>query len=157
MSSKRTYAIQGINAARIIFSLNGGHARLSVDFTDGSTFNKVPATFTTIDPACQAAIESDPRFGKSIKLISVYNLEADGSQQPNSEPQATKQEAEDTPGENGINGDAVVVEDVTDINGVVQYLREKCKVPHQALHTPEGIRKKVAENNLYFPNVVFPE
>lgn len=153
MISKRTYAIYGVNSARIVFSLNGGHAKLSVEFTDGSTFNRVPATFVTTDPACQAAIEGDPRFGKGIKLISVFNIEADGNQQANSPIQAVPEDHEQ---EDKAVGEPTVVEDVTDVNGVVQYLKEKCGVAHQALHTLPGIKKKIAEFNLSFPNVTFP-
>ena len=52
--------------------------------------------------------------------------------------------------------DVVVVEEVTDVNGVIEWLKD-AGVAHQALRSVKGIRKAMEDKNVQFPNVQFPE
>lgn len=147
MTTRKTYSIPGLNAVKLIFYLNGSNAKFHVEFAGGSTYNGMPATFTTTDPACQAAIERDSRFGKSIFLSSVYNFNDDNEQLPDSK---SPQENEPEP---VLVGEKTVVDGVTDINGVVDYLKSQCSVPGSQIRSLKAIKQKVKENNLSFPNV----
>ena len=144
MTTRKTYSIPGLNAAMLIFYLNGSNARFRVEFAGGSTYNGVPATFTTTDPACQAAIENDERFRKSIFLTAVYNFDSDNERLPDSNPPATA---------DGPVVEPTVVEDVNDINGVVDYLKTNHSVSGNQLRSLTAIKRKVKECNLSFPNV----
>lgn len=143
MTAQKTYAIPGLNSVKLIFYLNGSNAKFHVEFDGGSTYNGIPATFTTTDPACQAAIEGDPQFGKRIQLQSVYNFNENNERLP------------DTilPEDEEAEGSKTVVDSISDINGVVDYLKENYGVSGNQLRSIASIKRKVNEYNLYFPNV----
>ena len=139
-----------MNSAKLIFYLNGSNARFRVEFKGGSTFNNVPASFTTTDPACQAAIEDDPSFLKRIFISSVYNFDEEGEQLPNSI----------IPPEDEDDGEDVVktsIESVTDINSLRKYLKDTYGISGNSLRSVDAIKKQVAQHNLVFPNFSFPE
>ena len=148
--TRKTYIIPGLNSAKLIFYLNGSNARFRVEFKGGSTFNNVPASFTTSDPACQAAIEEDPNFMKRIFISSVYNFDAEGEQLPDSPlPPVEENEEEDA--------EETSVESVTDINSLRKYLKDTYGISGNALRSIDAIKKQVAQRNLVFPNFSFPE
>ena len=146
MTTRKTYAIPGLNAVKLIFYLNGSNAKFHVEFAGGSTYNGTPASFSTTDPACQAAIEHDERFGKAIFLSSVYNFNDDNEQLPDTKPVRIEPETVNV-------GDKTVVDGVTDINGVVEYLKTNCSVPASQIRSLKSIKQKVKEKNLFFPAV----
>lgn len=145
MIAQKTYIIPGLNAAKLIFYLNGSNAKFHVEFSGGSTFNNVPCSFTTTDPACQAAIESDPSFGKRIFISSVYYYDEEGERQPDSPRPETETETE-------TGTEPTSVESVTDINSLRKYLKDNFGISGNALKSKEAIKKAVVEHNLTFPN-----
>lgn len=151
MRTRKTYIIPGLNAAKLIFCLNGSNARFRVEFTGGSTFNNVPASFTTADPACQAAIEGDDNFGKRIFISSVYNFDENGEQLPDS-IQPDEEEGEQQDDETTTS-----VKSVTDINSLRKYLKDTFGISGNALRSKEAIKKQVVERNLTFPNFKFKD
>ena len=145
MATRKTYSIPGLNAVKLIFYLNGSNAKFHVEFNGGSTYNGIPASFSTTDPACQAAIERDERFRRTIFLTSVYNFNEENEQLPDS-PKPTVDAG-------GEPVERTVVEEVTDINGVVEYLKANCGCTGNQLRSLTAIKRKVNENALSFPNV----
>ena len=53
-------------------------------------------------------------------------------------------------------GEEIVVEEVNDVNGVIEWLKE-AGVAHQSLRSVKNIKKMMEEKNVSFPNVIFPE
>lgn len=143
MIAQKTYVIPGLNSAKLIFYLNGSNAKFHVEFSGGSTFNNVPASFTTTDPACQAAIESDPGFGKRILISAVYYYDEEGERQPDSPRPEPEPEPETEP---------TSVDSVTDINSARKYLKDTYGVSGKALMSKEAIKKVMLEYNVTFPN-----
>ncbi len=130
-----------------------GNVNFKVEFNGGSSrADDRPASFSTADPAVQGAIEKDSRFINGVvKLVSIYPLEEETpAVVSQSVPQQTQAPAMVAPA-----ASATVVEDVIDINGVRDYLKNVLGVKPQCLNQLSSIKKKVQEYNLVFPNVVF--
>jgi hypothetical protein len=151
MKCRKTYGIPGLNNAVLYFKT--GNVNFRVEFSGGSSrADDRPASFSTADPAVQGAIEKDSRFFNGVvKLVSVYPLEEEAPfVAPQSVSQQTPAPAMAAPAAGGT-----VIDDVTDINGVRDYLKNVLGVKPQCLNQLSSIKKKVQEYNLVFPNVVF--
>jgi hypothetical protein len=151
MKCRKTYGIPGLNNAVLYFKT--GNVNFKVEFNGGSSrADDRPASFSTADPAVQGAIEKDSRFINGVvKLVSIYPLEEETpAVVSQSVPQQTQAPAMVAPA-----ASATVVEDVIDINGVRDYLKNVLGVKPQCLNQLSSIKKKVQEYNLVFPNVVF--
>ena len=134
----KTYK-SNINEAVLSFIL--GKAVIKCAFTGGR--DNVPAKFTTSDPIVQIAIERDARYGRTILLARTVGDDKKVREGKEEKKDVGKKEP-------------VVVEDVADVNGVIEWLKDN-GVPHQSLRSVKNIRKMMDEKGVTFPNVVFPE
>ena len=167
--AKKTYKCN-VNEAVLFFAL--GKARVKAVFVGGSLMSNVPARFSTKNEAAQVAIENDPRFGNTI-FLERTDEETDvvGKKEKKSVKEVVKgnkggktetsgrvseDKGEDVNEKDCTGNEGIVVEEVTDVNGVVDWLKD-AGVAHQALRSVKGIRKAMEEKNVTFPNVIFPE
>lgn len=131
----KTYKADNVNEVVLSFLL--GKAVVKCSFTGGR--DNVPAKFTTSDLIVQVAIENDGRFGRTILMDRVVG-----------------EEKEDVLSKKEARGEVELVEDVNDVNGVIEWLKN-AGVAHQSLRSVKNIRKVMEERNVGFPNVIFPE
>lgn len=162
--ARKTYRCN-VNEAVLFFAL--GKARVKAVFTGGSLMSGVPAHFSTSNEAAQVAIERDSRFGNvifldrtdgEVKKEKKATREVRGGKVGKTEmpEDVVRNEDEESGKGNETGEDVVVVEEVTDVNGVIEWLKD-AGVAHQALRSVKGIRKAMEDKNVQFPNVQFPE
>lgn len=117
-------------------SINGKTRRIAFE----QTSNGQSSLFVTNNEAVQKAIEQRRDFGTIIQLKEEIANEV--------EDKPIKTE------ENGANsGEEIVVESITSIQELREYLIKEKGVHHASLNKPENITKKATELNIVTPNL----
>lgn len=154
---KKVYTIEQ-NEAYLTFNLGKLVVRAHFEGGNMAAFG-ITARCVTDNPLVQAAIENDVRFGKAIQIDGKFkddqyknvaiqaNKAGEEILQAEEEIlQAEKEALQEEPRETIIN-------DVTDINGIIDYLKTKKGVTASAIRSKNLIKEKIAEYHLVFPNV----
>lgn len=147
----KVYTIKA-NYAELKFKFGKGTVRAVFKGGCMNSESAKPAECSTSNPLVQAAIEQDPRFGYLIRLSRSFP--------ENEDEKAVEGKAANGNDDNGCGkaesenagGGYTIVEEVTDINGMRDYLKS-IGVPHQALYNKESIVMKAEERRVKFPNV----
>ena len=140
----KVYGMRGVTEAVVFFA--GGKIRATFKGGIADRAYNTPAKLITANPAVQAAIESDPRFGLTIFIQETAGGIGDKSVLP------TSNSNEIVPDVNIASGEPRVYDNVTTVGQAMNVLKS-LGVKASAMRTKESVLAAAEDLNVSFPNL----